>query len=91
LESFRVMSMPSQKEVDMARSSKPTLGLVGLGDMGGNMAARFLAAGHTVYGEERSRDQAQALIDAGLCWGETVREVTERAEIVFTSLPDAAL
>ena len=29
------------------------IGFVGLGHMGGNMAARFLAAGYTVYGESR--------------------------------------
>jgi 3-hydroxyisobutyrate dehydrogenase-like beta-hydroxyacid dehydrogenase len=71
----------------MARN-KPTIGFVGLGHMGGNMALRFLAAGYTVHGEERSRDHAQQLLDAGLRWGETAREVTERAEIIFTSLPD---
>jgi 3-hydroxyisobutyrate dehydrogenase-like beta-hydroxyacid dehydrogenase len=31
------------------------IGFVGLGHMGGRMAARFLAAGYAVYGEERSR------------------------------------
>ena len=32
------------------------IGFVGLGHMGGNMAARFLAAGYHVYGERASRD-----------------------------------
>jgi 3-hydroxyisobutyrate dehydrogenase-like beta-hydroxyacid dehydrogenase len=27
-----------------------TVGFIGLGQMGGTMAARFLAEGHTVYG-----------------------------------------
>ncbi|HET6173403.1 MAG TPA: NAD(P)-dependent oxidoreductase [Gaiellales bacterium] len=65
-----------------------TLGFVGLGHMGGNMAARLLAAGYTVYGEQRSRERAQHLIDQGLRWCDTPREVAEAAEIVFTSLPD---
>ena len=64
------------------------IGFVGLGHMGGNMAARFLAAGYPVYGEERSRDQAQHLIDQGLQWCDTPREVAEAADVVFTSVPD---
>ena len=32
-----------------------TIGFIGLGNMGGNMAARYLAAGYTVYGEARDR------------------------------------
>jgi 3-hydroxyisobutyrate dehydrogenase-like beta-hydroxyacid dehydrogenase len=64
------------------------IGFVGLGHMGGNMAARFLAAGYPVYGEERSREHAQHLVDEGLRWCDTAREVAEAAEIVFTSLPD---
>src|SRR3954466_10822491 len=64
------------------------LGFVGLGHMGGNMAARFLAAGYTVYGEARSREGAHALERNGLHWCETPREVAEAADVVFTSLPD---
>lgn len=64
------------------------LGFVGLGHMGGNMAARFLAAGYTVFGEEQSREHGQALVDEGLRWRDTPRAVAEAADIVFTSLPD---
>jgi 3-hydroxyisobutyrate dehydrogenase-like beta-hydroxyacid dehydrogenase len=64
------------------------IGFVGLGNMGGNMAARFLAAGYTVYGEERSRTHAEGLVQDGLRWRDTPREVAEAAEIVFTSVPD---
>jgi 3-hydroxyisobutyrate dehydrogenase-like beta-hydroxyacid dehydrogenase len=59
--------------------------------MGGNMAARLLGAGHAVYGEARSRDGAQQLIENGLLWRDTPREVAENAEILFTSLPDDAV
>jgi len=54
--------------------------------MGGNMADRLLAAGYTVYGEART--PAQQLVDKGLQWRDTPRQVAESAEIVFTSLPD---
>jgi 3-hydroxyisobutyrate dehydrogenase-like beta-hydroxyacid dehydrogenase len=64
------------------------IGFVGLGHMGGNMAARFLAAGYPVSGESRRREEAQHLVDDGLSWRATPREVAESAEIVFTSVPD---
>ena len=65
-----------------------TLGFVGLGRMGGNMAARFLAAGYTVYGEQRSREHAQDLLREGLHWCDTPREAAEAADVLFTSLPN---
>ena len=65
-----------------------TLGFVGLGHMGGNMAARFLAAGHTVYGESRDRQDAQDLVAKGLGWRDTPRQVAEAADVIFTSVPD---
>ena len=65
-----------------------SVGFIGLGNMGGNMAARFIAAGYTVYGEAQSRENAQQLIDQGLQWRDTPRELAEAADVIFTSLPD---
>jgi 3-hydroxyisobutyrate dehydrogenase-like beta-hydroxyacid dehydrogenase len=65
-----------------------TLGFVGLGHMGGNMAARFLAAGYTVYGESLDRHDAQDLAHEGLRWRDTPREIAQAADVVFTSVPD---
>jgi 3-hydroxyisobutyrate dehydrogenase-like beta-hydroxyacid dehydrogenase len=64
------------------------IGFIGLGRMGGNMAARLLAAGYPIYGEEQTRADAQGLIQRGLRWRDTPREVAEAADVVFTSLPD---
>lgn len=64
------------------------IGFVGLGHMGGNMAARFLAAGYSVDGESRDRRDAQDLVHEGLGWRETPREVAESTDVLFTSLPD---
>jgi 3-hydroxyisobutyrate dehydrogenase-like beta-hydroxyacid dehydrogenase len=65
-----------------------SIGFIGLGNMGGNMAARYLGAGYTVYGEARNREGAQWLVDQGLDWVDTPREVAETADIVMSSLPD---
>jgi 3-hydroxyisobutyrate dehydrogenase-like beta-hydroxyacid dehydrogenase len=69
-------------------STTAKIGFVGLGHMGGGMAARFLAAGYPVYGEEQHREQADELVRDGLQWRDTPREVAEAADILFTSLPD---
>jgi 3-hydroxyisobutyrate dehydrogenase-like beta-hydroxyacid dehydrogenase len=71
-----------------SHTSTPSIGFVGLGNMGGAMATRFLDAGYTVFGEERRHDHAQSLVESGLQWRDTPRQVAEAAEIVFTSLPD---
>jgi 3-hydroxyisobutyrate dehydrogenase-like beta-hydroxyacid dehydrogenase len=70
------------------RARGETIGFIGLGRMGGNMAARLLAAGYPVYGEERHREGAQHLVDEGLRWCDTPRELAEAADIVFTSVPN---
>ena len=43
-------------------STTAKIGFVGLGHMGGSMAARFLAAEYPVYGEEQHREQADELL-----------------------------
>jgi 3-hydroxyisobutyrate dehydrogenase-like beta-hydroxyacid dehydrogenase len=53
------------------------LGFVGLGKMGGRVAKRLLDAGHTVTGYNRTRSKAQWLLDAGMQWGESPRQVAE--------------
>jgi 3-hydroxyisobutyrate dehydrogenase-like beta-hydroxyacid dehydrogenase len=72
----------------MTATTSTKLGFVGLGHMGGGMAARLLAAGYEVYGEERAREDAQPLVDQGLRWRDTPRQVAEAADIVLTSIPD---
>jgi 3-hydroxyisobutyrate dehydrogenase-like beta-hydroxyacid dehydrogenase len=72
----------------MATTAATRIGFVGLGHMGGTMAARLLAAGYPVYGEERHREHADELVRNGLHCRDTPRAVAEAVEIVFTSLPD---
>jgi 3-hydroxyisobutyrate dehydrogenase-like beta-hydroxyacid dehydrogenase len=69
-------------------TTTPTIGFVGLGHMGGSMAARLLAAGYPVHGMNRSRGRAEELIAHGLQWHDTPREVAEAADVVLTSVPD---
>ena len=68
-----------------------SIGFVGLGHMGGNMAARLMDTDYAVCGTARNRDGAQWLVDRGLQWLDTPREVAEMADVVLTSLPDDAV
>jgi len=69
-------------------AATPEIGFVGLGRMGGAMAARLLAAGYPVYGTALSRADVEGLEASGLRWMETPRALAEAADIVFTSIPD---
>jgi len=66
------------------------LGYVGLGTMGGGVAKRLLEAGHIVHGWNRTKAKAQSLVDLGLRWADSPREVAERSEIVFTMVTNTA-
>lgn len=60
------------------------LGFVGLGTMGGRIAKRLLEAGHAVTGYNRTREKAAWLIEDGMKWAETPREVAEGADVIFS-------
>jgi 3-hydroxyisobutyrate dehydrogenase-like beta-hydroxyacid dehydrogenase len=65
------------------------LGFVGLGAMGELIVSRLVAAGHRVTGWNRTREKAVMLVDAGMLWADTPREVAEQSEIVFSIVTDA--
>jgi len=66
------------------------LGFVGLGVMGGRMVKRLMGAGHTVVGFNRTRSKAQWLLDAGMAWGNSPREVAGSSDVVFSMVTNTA-
>ena len=66
------------------------LGYVGLGAMGGLMAERLMAKGHTVTGYNRTKAKAQGLIDKGMRWADSPRAVAEAADAVFVMVTNSA-
>ena len=60
------------------------LGYVGLGEMGSGMVKRLLAAGRTVTGYNRTKSKAEPLIEMGMKWANSPREITESADIIFS-------
>jgi 3-hydroxyisobutyrate dehydrogenase-like beta-hydroxyacid dehydrogenase len=66
-----------------------SIGFVGLGSMGAPIASRLLP-GHQVFGTNRTRAKAAPLIEQGLIWRDTPREVAAAAGIVFSMVTDDA-
>ena len=66
------------------------VGFIGLGDMGQGIVPRLLAAGHQVTGWNRTADKARPLLDLGMTWADTPRQVAETAEVVLSIVTDAA-
>ena len=63
------------------------LGFIGLGIMGTPMAGHLRAAGHELYVNTRSK-VPQVLADAGAVACASPKEVAQKADIVFTMVPD---
>jgi len=64
-----------------------SVGFVGVGKMGGHMARRILDAGHRLTVFDPSPHAVAALAAEGAFVARSVRDVGDRAEIVFASLP----
>ncbi|MBU2611344.1 MAG: NAD(P)-dependent oxidoreductase [Chloroflexi bacterium] len=60
------------------------LGYIGLGTMGGRVAKRLLAAGHSIIGYDLIKSKADWLLEAGMKWGDSPREVAEKADVTFS-------
>ncbi|WP_114812446.1 NAD(P)-dependent oxidoreductase [Paraburkholderia kururiensis] len=63
------------------------LGFVGVGTMGRPMARRLIEAGHDLIVYDRDDVAVQELAGLGARVAKSVREVADKARIVFTSLP----
>jgi 3-hydroxyisobutyrate dehydrogenase-like beta-hydroxyacid dehydrogenase len=58
--------------------------------MGGRMAARLLAAGHSVTGWNRTPGRAGWLLEKGMRWADSPRAVAEASEFTLTMVTDTA-
>ncbi|MER7876286.1 2-hydroxy-3-oxopropionate reductase [Streptomyces solisilvae] len=63
------------------------IAFIGLGIMGGPMAANLVRAGHTVTGYNRSRPAIDKLVAAGGRGAGSVAEAVANAEVVITMVP----
>ena len=65
-----------------------SVGVVGLGAMGSQLAGRLLDAGLDVHGTNRTAARAQALRARGLRWHDTPREVATAVDVVISMVTD---
>jgi 3-hydroxyisobutyrate dehydrogenase-like beta-hydroxyacid dehydrogenase len=63
------------------------IGFVGLGQMGGPMTRRLIAAGHALAVHDVRPEAVTALVGAGAAAAGSPAEVADRAEVVLVSLP----
>jgi 3-hydroxyisobutyrate dehydrogenase-like beta-hydroxyacid dehydrogenase len=66
------------------------LGYVGLGVMGSQMVDRLLQKGHVVTGFNRTRSKADWLVERGMRWAESPREVVEASDVTFSMVTNSS-
>ncbi len=66
------------------------VGFLGLGAMGSGIAVRLMDAGHQVSGWNRTRRKAEALVEAGMGWAQTPRELAASVDVLFSMLTNTA-
>jgi 3-hydroxyisobutyrate dehydrogenase len=67
----------------------PTLGMIGLGAMGGPMARNLLTAGYRVHSFDLNRARLAQAVEAGASAEAGAGEVVQAAQIILTSLPSS--
>jgi 3-hydroxyisobutyrate dehydrogenase len=65
-------------------STKPAIGFIGLGIMGGSMASRLASAGYPLHVYNRTRAKAEPLIEAGAHWHATPQALAAVSDVIFT-------
>jgi 3-hydroxyisobutyrate dehydrogenase len=62
-------------------------GYIGLGNLGGHLAASLLRDGFDVTVNDLDRSLAERHLKAGACWANSPKELAEQVDHVFTCLP----
>jgi len=62
------------------------IAFIGTGVMGRSMAGHLQKAGHSLWVYNRTKEKAQALLDAGAQWADSAGDAAARAEVIITIL-----
>jgi 3-hydroxyisobutyrate dehydrogenase-like beta-hydroxyacid dehydrogenase len=66
------------------------LGFVGLGVMGSEMVLRLLDKGHTITGYNRTQSKASRLLEKGMKWAASPKEVASTSDFTFSMVTNSA-
>ena len=64
------------------------VGFIGLGIMGGRMAANLQNAGYKLVVHDLQRQAASHHLNAGAAWADNPRALAGRSDVIFSSLPE---
>ena len=67
-------------------SASLSIAFIGTGVMGRSMAGHLQKAGHMLHVYNRTKEKAQALLDAGATWHDTAGSAASKADVVITIL-----
>jgi 2-hydroxy-3-oxopropionate reductase len=81
----------STAEGDAVTWERRTLGVVGVGAMGGPLAGRMIGAGHDVLVVDLDQKSVDAVAARGARQAPSLRALADEAEAVFVSLPSPAV
>jgi 3-hydroxyisobutyrate dehydrogenase len=70
----------------MQEQSKPTIGIIGMGHMGSQMAPRLIQAGYQLTVYDRTREKAQAITGASVA--ETPKAAASRCDVIISIVTD---
>ena len=68
-------------------TGRPTIGFIGLGNMGGPMCDRLVAAGYQVHAFDLVVERLDHAVNIGAWRGSSAHEVAAKADLLLTSLP----
>jgi 3-hydroxyisobutyrate dehydrogenase len=71
----------------MSNEAKPVVGFIGLGLMGAPMSQHLLKAGYRLVVNDKRREAATPLLEAGAIWADTPRALAAQCEVIFSCLP----
>src|ERR1700747_3100268 len=66
------------------------VGFIGLGTMGGRMAANLQKAGFKLVVHDLHRQAASQHLNGGAIWADTPTALAAQSDVIFTSLPEPA-
>jgi 3-hydroxyisobutyrate dehydrogenase len=71
----------------MSEQTFPTVGFIGLGNMGNPMARNLLAAGFELVVHDLQRGAADNLVESGAAWAGSPGDAAAQVDVVITMLP----